>query len=113
MNARTPTQHLTARDWCAKLRTQDLNAANAMHDASTQAVQTCISMRCITQVNEPDALILLHTLQCMVEKNGNAHGEFWQAVCESLTELQDFVQAEIAERQAYEASLVRAAGSVL
>ena len=112
MNSRTLPQHLSARDFCAKLRMQDLDAANAMHAAHTATVQTCISMRCIPQVFEEDALILLHTLQCMVEKNGNCHTEFWQDVCEELTGLQSMVQQEIAERQAYEASHVYAAGCV-
>lgn len=112
MNSRPLPQHLSARDFCAKLRMQDLDAANAMHAAHTATVQTYISMRCIPQVFEEDALILLHTLQCMVEKNGNCHQKFWQDVCEQLGDLQAFVQAEIAERRAYEAAQVHAAGCV-
>ena len=110
MNARTPTQHLTAREFCAKLRTEDLNANNAIARAHNETVQACTRIRCIPQVWEEDALLLLHTTQVMVEKNSNNHMQLWQDVCELLSEAQAVLQKSIDENRTEEAARVTAAG---
>lgn len=110
MNARTPTQVLTAREFVSKLRTEDLNANNAIARAHNETVQACTRIRCIPQVWEEDALLLLHTTQVMVEKNGNGHMKVWQDVCELLSEAQALLQREIEANRDESYTLVRAAG---
>lgn len=110
MNARTPTQVLTAREFVSKLRTEDLNANNAIARAHNETVQACTRIRCIPQVWEEDALLLLHTTQVMVEKNGNGHMQVWQDVCKLLSEAQALMQREIEANRDENYTLVRAAG---
>lgn len=110
MNARTPIQALTAREFVSKLRTEDLNANNAIARAHNETVQACTRIRCIPQVFEEDALLVLHTTQVMVERNGNQHMQVWQDLAELLSEAQALLQKSIDANQAEGQARVRAAG---
>lgn len=103
---------MSARDFCAKLRTEDLNASNATRAAHVETLQAATAMRCIPQVFEEDALIVLHTLQCQIERNGNQHLQIWQDTCELLTDLQALLQRSIDASHTVERPVVRPLRSV-